>query len=215
MKSTEYEKKYKITEKQKQGLITHLGDPDSISHQVDRYYDSRDANLFRRGIFMRIRRDKFQIKFNLRDVLSGQSSGHTQCTENEWQLHLSGIEQVELKTTLDLLDIKYPDNIVTPFALFDDRGWVESIVIDKRRSVYQFHNYTISLDVVEELGIFAEVESSIEAPTPSAEERRLFSIIEEEKWQYVDTGYNALWWRKYNWDIYVQSPYMMARDKNA
>ena len=210
----EYEKKYELTNEQRLELISHLGNYNSTFHQVDRYYDAKDAILYCRGIFMRIRGDRFQVKFNLQDVVSGKSSGHTECTELDFPLIIPKSEQVELRRTLSLLGVQCPDDMITPFALFEHQGLIESVVIDKVRSVYRLTNYTISLDEVAGLGNYVEIESATKDPMPTGKELGLFSFISERKPKYIDTGYNALYWRMHNREIYLKSPYVMESDKN-
>ena len=104
---------------------------------------------------MRIRNNRFQIKFNLNDVISGKSSGHTECTEVDLGLDIKADQQSLLKKTLDSLTISYPDNIISPFDLFDHHNWKESVVINKTRSLYVYDNHVISLDNVSDIGLLS------------------------------------------------------------
>lgn len=213
MESTEYEKKYEVTAEQGGGLRQLLGSPSSAKRQVDRYFDTRDALLFRRGIFCRIRGTRFQIKFNLQDVLSGASSGHTECTEVDLPLVFGEAEHAQLEKTLHALSIEFASGMTSPFQLFDHASWVESVVVDKHREVYGFGDYCISLDDVVGLGLYLEVEAASAAPKANDQAAQLFRFIDEAGLTYVDTGYNALYWRKHDWGTYMQSPYVMKRDK--
>jgi len=213
MESTEHEKKYELSLEQCGRIRELLGSPSSAKRQVDRYFDTRDALLFRRGIFCRIRGTRFQIKFNLKDVLSGESSGHTECTEVDLPLVLGESEQAQLQKTLQALSIESPAGVISPFQLFDHASWIESVVVDKQREVYGLGDYCISLDDVVGLGLYLEVEAASAAPQTNELVTELFRLIDEADLSYVDTGYNALYWRKHDWATYLKSPYVMKRDK--
>lgn len=213
MQSTEYEKKYEVSPEQCGSLRQLLGSPSSAKRQVDRYFDTRDAQLFRRGIFCRIRGTRFQIKFNLNDVLSGSSSGHTECTEVDLPLVFGDTERMQLENTLQALSIDFPPGMTSPFQLFDHAAWVESVVVEKQREVYGLGDYSISLDEVVDLGLYLEVEAASAEPKADVRAGELFRFIDDSGLTYVDTGYNALYWRKVDWGTYMQSPYVMKRDK--
>lgn len=213
--STEHERKYKITGENLAGLMALLGEPEEELTQVDRYYDSEHAELFCAGIFMRIRNKRFQLKFNLDDVKSQTSSGHTVCTEVDLPLIFTPNDGEVLSNVLRSLGIQFPPVMESPFDLFDYASWEESVIIEKKRSIFRLDNYIVSIDDVKSLGSYIELESASTIVEHSEREARLLAFIDDKNFDYIDTGYNALYWRQSDKTVYFRSPYVMSRDKNA
>lgn len=217
MKYEEIESKFQIEEGFKnefERVIQDRGVTGKISDQFDRYFDTKGAEYFIRGIFLRIRGTRFQMKFNLEDVLSGSSSGHVRCTEVDLPLILDEEGCQLLRDVLRDLSIDCPVKLDSPFDFLDYNRLFESVVIQKRRVEFELDNIIISLDEVQGLGSFLEIEYRGDGPALSEVERDLIALVKDGPATPIDTGYNALFWRNRDRGIYLQSPYVMESDRD-
>ncbi len=218
MKHEEIESKFSIESEFKyelERLLHNSNVKGKSSDQFDRYFDTDSATYFIKGVFLRIRGNRFQMKFNLEDVLSGSSSGHVRCTEVDLPLIFDKEMQQMLRGVLKDLSIDCPDELDSPFDLLDYNRLVESVVIQKRRVEFGFDNILISLDDVEGLGSFLEIEYRSDSPALTDVERELIAFVKGSHARPIDTGYNALFWRNRDRGIYLQSPYVMASDRGG
>ena len=182
----------------------------------DIYFDTKDANLYKRGIFIRIRNgNKLQIKFNPSDVLNqNEVSIHEICSEYSFELSLSKDDVDKLNTIFLFLNLK---QISTPSIdeLKKINSLIDSIIIDKERKVFTNGKFLIVVDNVKELGTFIEIEAKVEKNENiniNTIKNEMLKIIESLRVRKITTGYNELWWRKYNFEIYLQGRYLLEED---
>jgi adenylate cyclase class IV len=212
----EYEKKF-------QSLfdITELANSLDITFeegngQVDMYFDTGNAELFLRGIFLRVRDSKsFQIKVNLDDLASGRSSGHTRCTEIETPLTFGRVERDSLRPIMRAVGLEL-GAAESCYELFERNDLLPSVNIDKRRSrSVQPWGY-FYFDEVLDLGYFLEVEAGNAENFDEGMQTifdRVDHLLTNGTLAEIDTGYNALFWRKTDFNLYLKCPYVMQRDR--
>jgi adenylate cyclase class IV len=178
---------------------------------IDVYLDTKDGDLYKRGIFIRIRDNKkLEFKFNLADIQSKEFSKHEHCDEFSFPLPLTqdSIRKINevcrilgLKEALSLEELKSKNNLI------------DSIVIDKARQKFTDGKFEYSFDDVKDLGKFLEVEyraSSDEDVEKIKEEMR--EKLKGLNLKLITTGYNELYWRKNNFELYLQGRYLLEED---
>jgi predicted adenylyl cyclase CyaB len=178
---------------------------------VDVYLDTKDGDLYKRGIFIRIRDNKkLEFKFNLADIQSKEFSKHEHCDEFSFPLPLTqdSIRKINevcrilgLKEALSLEELKSKNNLI------------DSIVIDKVRQKFTDGKFEYSFDDVKDLGKFLEIEykaSSDEDVEKIKEEMR--EKLKSLNLKLITTGYNELYWRKNNFELYLQGRYLLEED---
>jgi predicted adenylyl cyclase CyaB len=178
---------------------------------VDVYLDTKDGDLYKRGIFIRIRDNKkLEFKFNLADIQSKEFSKHEHCDEFSFPLPLTqdSIRKINevcrilgLKEALSLEELKSKNNLI------------DSIVIDKVRQKFTDGKFEYSFDDVKDLGKFLEIEyraSSDEDAEKIKEEMR--EKLKGLNLKLITTGYNELYWRKNNFELYLQGRYLLEED---
>jgi adenylate cyclase class IV len=211
---TKFETTLSVADIERQlGVVFEAG-----KRQRDVYYDRPNADLFLRGVFLRIRDERaFQIKVNLDDYAAGRSSGHTQCTELEAPLSFGALERSALAPVLDAVGLTLGE-AADCFGIFAANNLSESVVIAKTRHSARTKWGSVYFDSVEGLGDYIEIEAA---------DRHLFEHASAEFAQAVegwvsegsmipiDTGYNALFWRKKDFGIYIKCPYLLKKDRIA
>ncbi|NOZ82071.1 MAG: CYTH domain-containing protein [Candidatus Micrarchaeota archaeon] len=180
----------------------------------DIYLDTEDAELYKRGIFMRIRDgSKLQIKFNPSDVIDqNKISEHDVCLEYSFDLPLSEKDVDKLNDVFEFLNLK---QISTPSLdeLKNKNNLIDSIIIDKERKIFTDGKFSIVVDDVKELGTFIEIEAKVsEEEDIDIIKNEMLRIIDGQKVKKITTGYNELWWRKRNFEIYLQGRYLLEED---
>jgi adenylate cyclase class IV len=183
---------------------------------VDVYLDTAGADLFKRGIFVRIRNgNKFDIKFNKEDIGKSldENIEHTHCDEVSQRLPLAQDSMIAINETLVILGLH---SMITPDVedLMQRNNLVESITVDKHRVSYKDGEFHIDIDAVKGLGDYLEIEKMTDeledrSKVLNAMRRRLDGL----KLKHVDVGYNELYWRKHDFDLYLQGKYLLAEDR--
>jgi hypothetical protein len=90
---------------------------------------------------------------------------------------------------------------------------IDSIVIDKVRQKFTDGKFEYSFDDVKDLGEFLEVEykaSSDEGVERIKEEMR--EKLKSLSLKLITTGHNELYWRKNNFELYLQGRYLLEED---
>jgi predicted adenylyl cyclase CyaB len=178
---------------------------------VDIYLDTENADLYKKGLFIRIRDSRIlDFKYNLKD----EERKHEHCEEHSFSLPLT-IESLKeinkICKILSLVEIANPS--LEEFKT--GNNFICSVIIDKNRERYKDESFTFSLDDVKGLGKFLEIEAH------TANEEALGKIKEKMrerlkglKLKLITTGYNELYWKKHNIEIYRQGRYLLEGDKN-
>ncbi len=214
MKEKELELKFQILDKKQ--LENFLKNFKFLKKEKikDVYLDTKDAKLYKKGIFIRIRDNKkLQIKFNYSDVVNqNKISLHEICSEYSFNLPLSEKDVKKLNRILDILDLK---SISSPSMeeLKAKNCLMESIVIEKERKVFTDTKFLIVIDEVKGLGTFVEIETKIkEGESVGSLKRKMLNLVKDLKVKRITTGYNELWWRKHDFKVYLQGRYLLEED---
>ncbi len=214
MKGKELELKFQVLDKTQ--LENFLKNLKFLKNEKigDIYLDTEDAELYRKGVFIRIRNtNKLQIKFNPADVVNQHKMGaHEVCSEYSFRLPLSENDVKNLNEILEFLNL---ERISSPSLdeLKERNSLVDSIVIDKKRKIFTNGKFLIAVDEVKDLGTFIEIEAKIrgsENIEPIKEE--MLNLVKDLKLKRITTGYNELWWRKRDFRIYLQGRYLLEED---
>lgn len=168
---------------------------------VDVYLDTKDGDLYKRGIFIRIRDNKkLEFKFNLADIRSKEFSKHEHCDEFSFPLPLTQDSIRKINEVCRILSLKEVSSLE---ELKSTNNLIDSIIIDKVRQKFTVKN----------LGKFLEIEykaSSDEDVEKIKEEMR--EKLKGLNLKLITTGYNELYWRKNNFELYLQGRYLLEED---
>lgn len=184
---------------------------------VDIYLDTKDGNLYKKGVFIRTRNNKtLDFKYNLEDFRDlRKMSIHEQCDEYSFPLPLTNDFLKVINQNcgiLGLVEISRPD--LEELKL--KNNLTESVIIDKIRQKFKDREFEYSFDDVKELGKFLEIEvKSQEGENFEKIKRKIREKVSNLKLKLITTGYNELYWRKHNYDLYLQGRYLLEEDRNV
>lgn len=194
---------------------------------TDQYYDTKEGNFFKQGVFIRNRDGKkLDFKFNLEDFQNQDfTNNHEHCDEFSYQFPITIDQLPKINRVCKILSLKpftsTPDTSTNSHKSLALQKWLkdnflkESILIDKVRKTYRDDTFLYQIDVVNKLGTFLEVEANVT-------ERNLINQIKEEMKQRVktldlkliSTGYYELYLKKYSSDLYLQGKYVLEEDRS-
>ncbi len=180
----------------------HMNFTGSIDNH-DTYYDTPSFDLLQRAVFVRVRNQReLQFKYN-----EAADRSHTQSIERSFSLapNLESMNSMNASFTHFLPHWR-------PAASFaqaiDLNGLIELASIRNKRKIYTQDNIIVSVDEVEELGSFLEVEAQYEegkdTTSPLA---TLQAFAARFKLQPVRVGYVELWLRSHNPEAYRLGQY--------
>ncbi len=208
--SIEIELKFQILDETQ--IKEFLKNLDFISRKriVDIYLDTKDADLYKKGFFIRIRDNKtLDFKFNLEDL----EKKHEHCEEHSFSLPLTSnsLEKInKVCKVLDLIGIMNP----SLEELKTKNNFIDSMVIDKIRQRYKDENFGFCFDDVKNMGKFLEIEAHVSNEKNIEKiKNRMREKIKNLKLKLITTGYNELYWKKHNPEIYKQGKYHLEEDK--
>ncbi len=222
---TEVELKYKIKEPK---LVEKFFSNDKIEDtkkSVDKYYDDKDSNFFKQGVFIRVRDDKNSNFFkqgvfirvrddkNLDFKYNFEDGKHEYCQENRFDLPLRMEKSDSFNKLLKILELKPLGDNINLFAFLKLNNLNEFVVIDKTRTKISKNGLNFYLDNVKELGEFIEIEGF---PKQASDIKSMIANIEEIAQKLnlkkITTGYVELYLRKYNYVVYKQGKYLLEED---
>lgn len=214
MKNIEVELKFQVLDPAQ--LENFLGGFQFIDKKrmVDVYLDTKDGDLYKKGIFVRIRDSKkLDFKVNLADFQNQDKiSWHEQCSEFSFSLPLVGTSVGPINKICKTLNIK---EIVSPNVeeLKCRNDLIDSMVIDKIRQRYSDGRFEYSFDDIKGLGKFIEIEL-LASPEDNLEEIKddMRARLRGLKLKLITTGYNEVYWRKYDFNLYLQGRYLFEED---
>ena len=120
--------------------------------QEDIYYDTPNYDLLRKGNFLRVRDGK-RMEFKL---FAGDTS-HLFCQETVYNLDSFDSNQENINKILASLDLKPVENLNSFKQICDINNLQILCPIVKHRTSYTYdENCTISIDQVDNLGLFME-----------------------------------------------------------
>ena len=127
-------------------------------NQEDIYYDTPNYDLIRSGNFLRIRNNK-RLEFKL---FAGDTS-HLFCEETDFELDEITSNQQQINSILSSINLKTVENLNSFEQIVTINNLEVLAPIIKSRTSYEFNNYsTISIDQVDNLGLFLEAEIMID-----------------------------------------------------
>jgi len=213
-KNIEIELKYQVLdEPQVQEFLKKLDFIDK-KRVIDVYLDTKDGNLYKKGIFIRIRDNKIlDFKYNLEDFQNlNKVSMHEQCDEYSFSLPLTNKSFKAINQNckiLGLVEISKPD--LGELKLRNNL--IDSVVIDKIRQKFKDEEFKYSFDDVKGLGKFLEIEVEGQEGEDFEEIKdRIREKVKNLKIKLITTGYNEVYWRKYNFNLYIQGRYLFEED---
>lgn len=212
--SIEIELRYKILDlKQLQNFLLRAKQL-HIKHDVDVYFDMPDRLLWKRGIFIRIRNDKkLDIKFNRACLHDLTIDRLDYCEEHSFALPLQETDLQKLNrilTSLDLQPIAHADLLLLKSANNIDMHYI----VDKERTSYEYHGFTIAVDKVAGLGHFLEIElMAQDADNLEHVKHDMQCALAGLPLQPIHIGYGALLLKQNEYGCYVQGRYALQADK--
>jgi len=214
MKNIEVELKFQILDEDQIKRFLKKLKFINAGRMVDVYLDTKEGNLYKKGIFVRIRDNKkLEIKFNL-DAFKNQNglSRHEECSEFSFSLPLvkNSINTInEICRKLNLKEI----TISSIEELKNKNNLTDSMVIDKVRQKYTDGKFEYSFDDVKGLGKFIEIEFLTSKENNLEEiKNEMRKRLKGLKLKLITTGYNEVYWRKYNFNLYLQGRYLFEED---
>ena len=181
---------------------------------VDTYLDTKDGNLYKKGVFIRIRDNKtLDFKYNLEDFSNlNKVSMHEQCDEYSFPLPLTNnsIKVVNQNCRiLGLVGISNP-NLE---ELKVKNNLINSVVIDKIRQKFRDEEFEYSFDDVKKLGKFFEIETEgREGENFEEIKRGIRKKVKNLNLKFITAGYCEIYWRKYDFNLYLQGRYLFKED---
>ena len=181
---------------------------------VDIYLDTKDGDLYKKGIFIRIRDNKtLDFKYTLEDFRDlNKVSMHEQCDEYSFPLPLTNDSVKAINQNcriLGLIEISNPD----VGELKARNNLINSVIIDKIRQRFRDEEFEYSFDDVKRLGKFLEIEKEGQEGEDFEEiKNRIRERVKNLKLKLITAGYCEAYWRKYNFNLYLQGRYLFEED---
>jgi adenylate cyclase class IV len=214
MKNVEVELKFQVLDAmQMEKFLSNLRFIDE-KRVVDVYLDTKEGSLFKKGLFVRIRDDKkLDFKFNLTDFQDqNKLSRHESCSEFSFTLPLLEDSVVPINEICQILNF---EKIVKPdLSEFKNKNeLIDSMTIDKARRRYNDGKFEYCFDDVKELGKFIEIEL-MASPEDNLEEikNEMRERLSGLQLKLITTGYNEVYWRKYDFNLYLKGRYLFEED---
>lgn len=222
-RSIEIELRYQILKDATPLKFRNLFGNPTKKHVFDEYLDTAKGELYRKGVFIRIRNYKnLDFKFNLEDLLKKNfKNDHTHCDEYSFIIPFNQRKQQSFQSVCNILNLHSPTTKFS-FQHFKKENNLTSLVtVDKERYTYKHPDYIISVDYLNNLGQFLEIERIVQLPSRNVEvnlERhkqqiKNFASSLGFKLQPNNTGYCELALREQNFDLYQQGKYVLETDK--
>lgn len=178
------------------------------NEQEDIYYDTPNYDLLRKGNFLRVRDGK-RMEFKL---FAGDTS-HLFCQETVYNLDSFDSNQENINKILASLDLKPVENLNSFKQICDINNLQILCPIVKHRTSYTYdENCTISIDQVDNLGLFMEDEIMINSESLSTSQANQIkeqfvtnlqnSEILTGNEKKVNVGYVELYLLKHNIEAY-------------
>ena len=175
------------------------------AHNVDRYYDTPRFDLLQQAVFVRVRNDhQLEFKFNEQG-----ETAHRQSTERVFSLFPdpSTLEKMNALFTRFLPHWSTSSNFSEAIT---KNNLTELACITNTREIYVDGAIHLSIDHVEALGDFLEVEMQCEEDADTSEALALLhKFIAGLDLQHIKVGYVELWLRIHNPQAYQLGKYRL------
>ncbi len=171
------------------------------SVEIDVYHDTPNYELYQKGIFLRTRDGKkLEIKMDNDALLS-----HTVTTGFYFNLPLAKPDKQKL--------IDFLQNVISIFttrskSIFEIFNLTTLIRVEKKRQIYKVNEMKISIDSVENLGKFIEIEVNDRNFLDQAK-----MLASKLNLQNMEVGYVELLLRETNRNAYNVGRYKLDSDK--
>jgi adenylate cyclase class IV len=172
-------------------------------HNHDIYYDTPTWDLLRRAIFVRVRNGR-QLEFKYNEAIDPE---HRQANERVFPLPSSPAE-------IDRMNALFSSFLPAwrSASSFEEARQLndlsELVTIDNTRQAYASEHIAVSIDHVEGLGDFLEIETNCEEGTDTSQaEARLHTFVSNLPVQHIRVGYVELWLAKHNPAAYEVGQY--------
>lgn len=214
MNHIEIELRYEVLDQhQLLKFLAHL-QPLQSKRDVDVYLDNSNAELYQKGIFIRIRNDKkLDIKFNRACLEDPDLAIQDYCEEHSFALPLQKCDLARLNELLISIRLN-PAKIADLEDLKVSNNFGAHYTVDKTRTSYQHGSFTLCVDEVADLGTFLEIElmaNSIE--DLAAVKQQMQHMLKELNLAPLKTGYGTLLLRKNHFDHYLMGRFILEEDK--
>ena len=176
---------------------------DGIVHNVDRYYDTPRFDLLQQAVFVRVRNEhRLEFKFNEKS-----EKAHRQSTEHVFSL----LPDPNAREKMNALFTRFLPNWSASSNFSEavtKNNLTELACINNTREVYVDDRLHLSIDHVEGLGDFLEVEMQCEEDGDTSEALALLhKFIADLDLQHISVGYVELWLRMHNPPAYQLGKY--------
>jgi predicted adenylyl cyclase CyaB len=214
MKNFEIELRFEILNSQELPTFTAALRPLGSKQVVDSYLDTQQADLIKKGVYVRIRDNKkVDIKFNRECLHNPDLELQPYCEEYTYLLPLQKHDLDSFNSIVKTIGLIPPSQ-----ASFDEfiqlNNLIHHRVVDKIRTSYVKDDFTIVIDEVAGLGSFLEIE--LLAHTIDAVESiktRMSEMLSSLSLNPLKTGYDSLILRKNNFDQYLMGRFILDEDK--
>lgn len=177
--------------------------PVAEKEQLDIYYDTFDYQLLKNGNFLRIRNEeKLDFKLDLGD------DSHLFCEETSFDREKLSRKKKELELIFNRLGLSFNSDFTDLTGFLEKNGLTVLAPVKKKRKEYKINEINITLDDVEDLGIYIEAEKIFETDTISEKSAETLKIelldllyrnqIISLEATEVKVGYVELYLLKYN-----------------
>lgn len=170
---------------------------------IDKYLDTKDKDLFKKGIFIRIRNSKLDIKFNPNML----DESHTSCDEYSYNYPLEKNAHMTVIGFLNQFIDKANSEKINVFEAFK---LIDFVTIDKERKIYENDIVEVSLDSVKSLGEFIEIEIKKDETVDY-----LLNLAKTYNLNHISVGYVELFLKKHDFDLYMQGRYILPEDSDT
>lgn len=214
MKAIEIELRYEVIDRIQLEVFLQSLQRLHSKHDVDIYYDTVDALLYQKGIFIRTRNNqKLDIKFNRACLDNPDLALQDYCQEYSFVLPLQDKDFFKLNELFISLDLHS-----SPTADFDAmkkaNNFIEHYRVDKIRTSYKYHSFTIAVDEVADLGTFIEIELMVQN-TENIEviKQEMELVLAGLNLKQLRTGYGTLLLRKKDFNHYLLGRFILEEDR--
>lgn len=214
MNNFEIELRYEITNTVRLAQFLSQAKQLHKTRDIDVYLDTNDHILWQRGIFIRIRNDKnLDIKFNRACLCDTSIDRLDYCEEHRFSLPLEESKREALNLLLTSLDLKeIPSADLTLLKTINSLQ--PHYIVDKIRTTYSLHEFTLAFDEVANLGTFLEIELMAEnAENLEQIKARMLQLLDGLELRKLRMGYGTELLRKNNFDCYKKGRYALAEDR--
>ena len=175
----------------------------SKAHNVDRYYDTPQFDLLRQAVFVRVRNDhQLEFKFNEKG-----EKAHLQSTERVFSL----FPDPNMREKMNALFTRFLPHWSASSNFSEaitKNNLTELARINNTREVYVDEVIHLSIDHVEGLGDFLEVEMQCEEDADTSEALALLhKFLADLDVEHIRVGYVELWLRIHNPRAYQLGKY--------